>query len=114
MADVSSPLFPKIESTINATLMLTDDSGAFTLYILNCEIHSSNTVNFKQIENIEIDESKSIQIPLDIGDVNFIAKFCGTQEIIKWIWYSKYQKLLFINNNIQWKFRSSNNCVNIV
>ena len=91
-------MIPNIASNINVTLILSDDSGAFTSYILSIEIQSDSIIRFQQFKNIEIDQSKSVEIPLDIENQSLSAKFCGTQETVSWICYSRDEKTLLIND----------------
>ena len=97
-------MIPNITSNISVALILSDDSGAFTSYILSIEIQSASVIRFRQFANIEIDQSKSVRIPLDIENQSLSARFCGTQETVSWICYSRDEKALLINDVDKWRF----------
>ena len=97
-------MIPNISSNINVTLILSDDSGAFTSYILSIDIQLASVIRFQQFANIEIDQSKSVEIPLDFENQSLSARFCGTQETVSWICYSGADKALFINDADKWRF----------
>ena len=97
-------MISNIKSNISVTLILSDDSGAFTSYTLSIEIQSASVIRFQQLANIEIDLSKSVKIPLDIENRGISAKFCGIQETVSWICYSRDEKALLINDADKWRF----------
>ena len=100
-------MFPNIASNLNVTLILSDDSGAFASYILSIEIQSALLIHFQQFSNIEIDQSESVKIPLDVENQSLSARFCGTQETVSWICYSRDEKALLINDADKWGFNNS-------
>ena len=89
---------------LHLTLILSDDSGAFTKYPIEIVFKSDLDISFGFINNFDIKVSQSIRIPLNIGNVNFQAKTWGKYDNINWIWYSQKDKFVYIFDQAKWEF----------
>ena len=90
------------------TIILSDDTGAWTQYQFYVEF-VSQSIQFNHIDDVSINMSKAFQIPVNIGNVQLYASECKTNSIIDWIWYIPNQNDVFVFDQAKWGFNLGKN-----
>ena len=89
---------------LNLTLILSDDSRAFTEYQVYINLSYNSVIKFDHINDVNINLSQSANFSLNIGNAKFKVKEWETNEDINWIWYSQMNQFMYIFDPEKWDF----------
>ena len=101
-------MIPNQVSNFSITVILCDDSGAFTNYILDVKFVLSKAINLSNFDSIRVDSQHAIQIPLSVGNLNLYTSSCSFNLPIDWIWYNNSEQILYVFNQTKWGFKFGN------
>ena len=93
--DVTSQDIYTSSQVYHETLILTDDSSAWTTNTVTIRFGKVEVPLFSQASNISLPLDKTYQINVDLGNHSFKAKSCDGKDI-DWIWYSSDSKSVLI------------------
>ena len=95
-------------SSMSLTVVLSDDSGAWTKYPFSINFESYNDIKFDHIDNISLYMSKPVQIAVNINNAQFYADEWGTSNKINWIWYESNDSSVFVFDQTKCRFTVGN------
>ena len=95
-------------SSMSLTVVLSDDSGAWTKYPFSISFESYNDMKFDHIDDISLDMSKPVQIAVNINNAQFYAEEWGTANKINWIWYESKSNSVFVFDQTKCGFTVGN------
>ena len=95
-------------SSMSLTVVLSDDSGAWTKYPFSINFESYNDIKFDHIDDISLDMSKPVQIAVNINNAQFYVEEWGTVNKINWIWYQSNDNSVFVFDQTKCGFTVGN------
>ena len=90
------------------TVVLSDNSGAWTKYPFSINFESFKDIKFDHIDDINLSMSKPVQIAVGIGNSQFYAEEWGTASIVNWIWYQSNDNFVFVFDQAKCGFTVGN------
>ena len=97
-------MIPNHASNLSISVILSDDSGAFTNNILDIEFVRSKAINLSNFDNINVDAQHAFQIPLNFRASKLYASSCSANQTINWIWYNDEEQTLYVFNQTKCGF----------